>query len=394
MRRTICVVTTSRADYGILRWLMKEIREDPELELSVIATGAHLSSEFGMTVSEIEADGFRVDRQIEMLLSSDSAPAIVKSIGVETISLADALREIGPEFVVVLGDRYEIVPVALASVVFGMPVVHIHGGESSQGSIDEAFRHAVTKMASVHFPAAEAYRDRIIQMGEDPDRVFCFGAPGLDALHRLSLLDRRALETDLKFPLEGTVALVTYHPVTTEPGAAAEQIGNLLDAIEATGLRAVFTKANADLEGSVINRKIAEFCDRDPARFRLFENLGQARYLSCLKGLDLMVGNSSSGLIEAPSFRLPVVNIGDRQKGRIRAGNVIDAGSAAEQIREGIFRALSPGFRALLEGLENPYDRFRDGMTSRRIKDTLKQMPPGKSLIRKQFQGPASKGPR
>jgi UDP-N-acetylglucosamine 2-epimerase (non-hydrolysing)/GDP/UDP-N,N'-diacetylbacillosamine 2-epimerase (hydrolysing) len=392
-KRKICVVTTTRADYGILHWLMKEIREDPDLELSVVATGAHLSAEFGMTVNAIESDGFHVDRRIEMLLSSDSESAIVKSIGMEIISLADALKDIRPDFVVILGDRFEIVPVALASVIFGIPVVHIHGGETSEGSIDEAFRHAVTKMASIHFPATETYRNRILQMGENPDLTFNLGAPGLDALHKIPLLDRRRLETALEFRLDGTVAIVTYHSVTTEPGKAPEQIENLLGAISASGLRAVFTKANADLEGGVINRRLADYCGADPGRFRLFDNLGQTRYLSCLKSLDLMIGNSSSGLIEAPSFGLPVVNVGTRQQGRIRAGNVIDVGNGIEQIRAGISRALSPGFRKSLEGLQNPYDRFRDGMTSRRIKDTLKQIPSPNSLIKKGFRDLAFKGP-
>jgi UDP-N-acetylglucosamine 2-epimerase (non-hydrolysing)/GDP/UDP-N,N'-diacetylbacillosamine 2-epimerase (hydrolysing) len=365
---------------------MKEVSEDSELELSIIATGTHLSPEFGMTVGAIEADGFRVDRRIEMLLSSDSEAGIVKSIGMELISLADALREIRPDFVVILGDRFEIVPVALASVIFSIPVVHIHGGETSQGSIDESFRHAVTKMASIHFAATETYRNRILQMGENPELTFNLGAPGLDSLYKLPLLDRRGLATALQFPLDETVAMVTYHSVTTEPGQAREQIENLLRALEASGIRAVLTKANADLEGSVINRRVADFCGANPARFRLIDNLGQTRYLSCLKSLDLMIGNSSSGLIEAPSFGLPVVNVGARQKGRTRAGNVIDVGNSAEQIREGISRALSPGFRKSLEGLENPYDKFRDGMTSRRIKDTLKRIPSPKSLIKKEFR--------
>ena len=385
-RRKICVVTTTRADYGLLYWLMKEISADPDLELSVIATGTHLSPEFGMTVSAIEGDGFRIERRLEMLLSSDSDTAIVKSIGVEMISLADALKEVHPDLVVVLGDRFEIVPVALASVIFGIPVVHIHGGEISQGAIDELFRHAVTKLATVHFASTEAYRNRILQMGENPDLTFNVGAPGIDAIYKLSLLERSELEAALEFSLDGVVAVVTYHPVTTERGAAKVQVENLLGAIEASGIRAVFTKANADPEGGAINRKLSEFCGADPTRFKLFDNLGQKRYLSCMKSLDLMIGNSSSGLIEAPSFGLPVVNVGDRQKGRVRARNVIDVGNGIEQISDGISRALSTEFRKSLDGLENPYDRFRDGMTSRRIKETLKTLPLSESLVRKEFR--------
>jgi UDP-N-acetylglucosamine 2-epimerase (non-hydrolysing)/GDP/UDP-N,N'-diacetylbacillosamine 2-epimerase (hydrolysing) len=302
------------------------------------------------------------------------------------ISLADALQEILPDLVVILGDRFEIVPVALAAVIFRMPVAHIHGGEISQGAIDETFRHAVTKMASIHFAATEPYRQRILQMGESPALTFNVGAPGLDALYRLPLLGRAELETALDFSLDGAVALVTYHPVTIEPGSASQQIANVLTAIEASGIRAVFTKANADLEGGVINRRLADFCHSSPERFRLFDNLGQVRYLSCMKTLDLMLGNSSSGLIEAPSFRLPVVNVGIRQKGRTRAANVIDVENSVEKIMEGIAQALSPAFKRSLEGMQNPYDRFLDGMTSRRIKDTLKAIPLSDFLMGKEFR--------
>lgn len=385
-KRKICVVTTTRADYGLLYWLMKEIDGDPELELSVIATGMHLSYEFGMTVNTIENDGFRVDRRVEMLLSSDSARAIVKSMGVEMISLADALSGIEPDIVVLLGDRFEIVPVALAAVVLRIPVAHIHGGETSQGAIDEAFRHAVTKMANVHFPTTEIYRNRILQMGEAPELTFNFGAPGLDSIYRLPLLSRSELEESLQFSLEGSVALVTYHPVTTESGTAQLQVDNLLRAIEEAGIRAIFTKANADAEGSIINGRLASFCRDNTGRFRLFDSLGQTRYLSCMKNLDLMLGNSSSGLIEAPSFGMPVVNIGERQRGRMRAANVIDVGNSIEEISGGIACALSEDFRKSVENMENPYDRFRDGKASWRMKEQLKSIQLSDRLFRKEFR--------
>lgn len=365
---------------------MKEIDEDPELELSVVATGSHLSPQFGMTVNEIERDGFRIDRRIEMLLSSNNEAVIVKSSGVELISLADALQEIMPDLVAILGDRFEVVPVAFAAVIFKIPVVHIHGGEISQGAIDEMFRHAVSKMASIHFAATEPYRQRILQMGENPVFTFNFGAPGLDALYKLPLLDRSELEAALNFSLAGTVGLVTYHPVTIEPGSTSQQIDNVLAAIEASDIRAIFTKANADLGGGMINERLADFCRSTPERFRLFDNLGQVRYLSCMKELDLMLGNSSSGLIEAPSFKLPVVNIGIRQKGRTKAANVIDVDNRVEKIMEGIAKALSPEFKRSLEGMQNPYDRFLDGMTSRRIKDTLKTIPLRGFLMGKEFR--------
>ena len=384
--RKICVVTTTRADYGLLYWLIKEIEEDPELELSLIATGMHLSSEFGMTVKEIEKDGFHIDRRIEMLLSSNSERGIVKSMGVAMISFADALKEIAPDIIVILGDRFEIVPVAMASVVFRIPVAHIHGGETSQGAIDEAFRHSVTKMASIHFPATETYRNRIIQMGESPDLTFNLGAPGIDSIYMLPLLDKLELAESLQFSLQGTVAMVTFHPVTTESGTALVQVENMLQAIEDAGIRAIFTKANADADGSIINGRLAEFCQNRQDNFKLFDNLGQTRYLSCMKNLDLMLGNSSSGIIEAPSFRLPVVNIGDRQKGRMRAPNVIDVGNSVAEIRGGIATALSKDFRKSIKDIENPYDKFRDGQTSHRIMEVLKTVELSESLIKKKFR--------
>jgi UDP-N-acetylglucosamine 2-epimerase (non-hydrolysing)/GDP/UDP-N,N'-diacetylbacillosamine 2-epimerase (hydrolysing) len=241
-------------------------------------------------------------------------------------------------------------------------------------------------MASIHFPATEIYRKRILQMGENPDYTFNFGAPGLDNIYRLTLLDRRELETVLHFDLEGTVAVVTYHPVTTEQGTAPVQIDNLLAALDASGIRAIFTKANADADGSMINKRVGDFCRAIPGRFKLFDNLGQRNYLSCLKNLDLMLGNSSSGLIEAPSFELPVVNIGERQKGRIRSRNVIDVGNSVKEIMDGIENSLTTTFRKELQGMENPYDKFRDGKSSQRIKDKLKTVEISERLIKKEFR--------
>jgi UDP-hydrolysing UDP-N-acetyl-D-glucosamine 2-epimerase len=384
-KRMICVVTTTRADYGLLKYLMQEIREDPDLVLQIIATGMHLSGEFGRTVDAIEQDGFHVNRCVEMLLSSDSETAIIKSMGVAMISFADVLQEVRPDIIVLLGDRFEIVPVALSAVVHRIPVAHLHGGETSEGAMDESFRHAVTKLSSIHFPATEAYRRRIIRMGEAPDRVHTFGAPGLDALYRLQLYSRIELEHLLQFSLEGITALITYHPVTLEQGTAQSHIDNLLEAVKRSSLRGVFTKANADTGGMLINQRVAAFCASDPSRFKLFDSLGQHKYLSCLKCLDLMLGNSSSGLIEAPSFGMPVVNIGDRQKGRLRAGNIIDAGTEVEQIRAGITKALSREFREGLKTKDNPYDQFRDGRTSFRIKEKLKHVDISDRLLKKSF---------
>lgn len=386
LTRNICVMTTTRADYGLLYWLMKEIDDDSELELSIVVTGTHLAPEFGMTIKHIESDGFHISRSIEMLISTGNHRAILRSMGVELISLADVLSDINPDIIVVLGDRFEIVPVALAAVIMGIPLAHIHGGETSEGAIDESFRHAVTKLAAIHFPATDIYKKRIEQMGESSRFIFNYGAPGLDSIYRLSLLNREQLEEVFQFSLAGVVALVTYHPVTTEPGSALLHLEELIKALKNTGVRAIFTKANADTDGVAINQRLAEVCKNNPEDYKLFDSLGQMKYLSCLKSLDLMVGNSSSGLIEAPSFRLPVVNIGERQKGRIKAKNVLDVGNSAEEISGGITRVLSVDFKILLEDMENPYDIFRDGKTSWRIKEKLKSIEISQQLTKKEFQ--------
>jgi len=384
-RRRICVVTTSRADYGVLYWLLKEIREDNALELQILATGMHLSSEFGLTYRAIEDDGFQINKRIEMLLSSDTESAVIKSMGVGLISCSTAFKELMPEIVVVLGDRYDLYPVVLAALVSRIPIAHIHGGETSQGAIDEAIRHSITKIASIHFPATTLYRKRIIQMGEDPTLVFAYGSPGLDTLYRTKLMSKKKLEAFLDFVLDGTVAIITYHPVTLETKSVTTQIGNLLSALEATHLKAVFTKANADTHGNIINQMIKEFADRDPSRYRFFDNLGQIAYMSCLKHLDVMIGNSSSGLIEAPSFGLPVVNIGDRQKGRIKAENVIDVGYSTKEIRRGIEAACAVEFKKGIRHVKNPYDAYGDGKVSYRIKEKLKTIKISPSLLKKKF---------
>ncbi|MDW5377023.1 UDP-N-acetylglucosamine 2-epimerase [Halomonas sp. HP20-15] len=371
------MLTTTRADYGLLYWLLREIEGDPELELMLAVTGTHLSAEFGSTVREIEKDGFTVRRRMEILLSSDSRLAMTKAMGLALLASGDALAEDRPDIVVVLGDRFEIVPVALAAVVQGIPVAHLHGGETSQGALDEYFRHAVTKLATFHFPATEVYRRRILQMGELSDATFNYGAPGLDHIYRGELLDRQALTEALGRPLIRPTALITYHPVTGEiEGSSAASLAALLEALDAfDGLDVVFTKANADSQGRSINAHLAEWCRQRSHRAQLHDNLGQRVYLSCLRHLDVMIGNSSSGLLEAPSFELPVVNIGTRQEGRLAAVNVISVDNDFEAIRAGIEQALSAAFRESLKGLKNPYDRYADGTASHRIKERLKKIP-------------------
>lgn len=384
-RRKICVVTTSRADFGLLSGLLKAIRDDSALRLQVIASGTHLEPEFGQTWRDIEAEGINIDRKIRLHMQGDSSLANLKSISLGIGGFAESFVELKPEVVVMLGDRFELLPPAISALMLQIPIAHIHGGELSEGVIDDSVRHAITKMASLHFAAAEPYRQRIIQMGESPSRVFNFGAPGLDKLYGSTLLTRSQLEQELEFSLEDSVALVTYHPATRDAEGANSQARSLVAAIKASGLKAVFTMANADAQGSVINARLRSACAQTPERFKWIAHLGHRRYLSCLQYFAVMVGNSSSGLTEAPSFRLPVVNIGDRQRGRVRAANVIDVPCSQAAILQGIKRAISPRFRTSLRGMRNPYDRFHDGCSSERIKDVLKAVELSGNLLKKTF---------
>jgi len=384
-RRKICVVTTSRADFGLLQKLMQCIDADRALQLQVIASGMHMTASFGWTVREIEAAGIKVDRKINLNLSGGSALDNAKAIGLGIPRFGNALTELRPAIVVLLGDRFEILAPATAALMLQIPIAHIHGGERSEGAIDESIRHAITKMAALHFAATETYRNRIIQMGESPERVFNFGAPGLDQLYERDLLSRPQLEDELGISLQEPVALVTYHPVTRDSGSAEAQIRCLVGALMASGLKAIFTMANADAQGSLINNRLQAVCSQNPERFKWVSHLGHRRYLSCLKHLALMVGNSSSGLIEAPSFRLPVVNVGERQRGRVRASNVIDVECTQAAIERGIRRAISRRFRLSLRGMRNPYDRYHDGLSSERIRDVLREVDISGDLLTKRF---------
>jgi UDP-hydrolysing UDP-N-acetyl-D-glucosamine 2-epimerase len=384
-RRKICAVTTSRADFGLLRGLLNAIQTDSALRLQVIASGMHLAPSFGRTWRDIEAAGIKIDRKINLRLTGDSSLDNLKSIAMGLNGFGEAFAELKPEIVVLLGDRFELLSAAIAALMLRIPIAHIHGGELSEGAIDDSVRHAITKFAALHFATTEPYRRRIIQMGESPDRVFNFGAPGLDALYGSTLLTRPQLEQELGFSLQHPVALVTYHPATLDADSAEAQVRRLLSAIKASGLKAVFTMANADAQGALINACLQTACAQTPERFKWFPHLGHRRYLSCLKHCSVMVGNSSSGLIEAPSFRLPVVNIGDRQRGRVRAPNVIDVPCSRAAILRAIKRAVSSRFRASLRGMRNPYDRFHDGSASQRIKNVLKQIPLTDDLVKKRF---------
>jgi len=380
--RNICVVTGTRAEYGLLAGLMKEINEAEGLALQVIATGAHLSPEFGLTYREIEHDGFFIDKKIEMLMSSDSEIGVAKSMGATMLGFADALSELKPDILVVLGDRYEIFSVVATAAVLRIPVAHLHGGEVTEGAFDDSFRHSITKMSHLHFTSTESYRQRVIQLGEPPDRVFNTGAIGLDNINNLSLLPREEFEKAIGFSLASKNILVTFHPVTLESNTAGQQFNALLSVLdEQENTHIIFTKANADTNGRVINQMIDEYVKANPLKSRSFDSLGVLRYLSAMQFVDAVVGNSSSGIIEVPSFRIGTINIGDRQKGRIKASSVIDCQAKKEYIRQAFEELYSEGFQSRLKSVESPYG---DGGVAKKIVTVIRKYPLG-DILKKHF---------
>ena len=355
MTRRICVVTGTRAEYGLLRWVMEGIRRNSALELQTIVTGMHLSTEFGLTYRDIEKDGFRIDRKVEMLLSADTPTGISRSMGLGLIGFGDALEELQPDLMLVLGDRFEILSAVVAAMIARVPVAHLHGGEATEGLIDESIRHSVTKMSHLHFVAVDEYRKRVIQLGEEPDRVFLVGGLGVDAIGKLPLLSRADLEASLDFKLAARNLLVTFHPVTLEAASAAGQMEELLAALaELTDTHLIFTLPNADTEGRALIDKIHRFVATHP-NSRAYTSLGQLRYLSCIRHVDGVVGNSSSGLTEAPSFHKGTLNIGDRQRGRLKAASVIDCAPERTSIGAALRRLYSSEFKATLHEVRNPY---------------------------------------
>jgi len=352
----VCVPTGARADYGLLYWLLRELGADSECELQLVVTGMHLSPEFGMTVNVIEADGFDTSERVEMLLSGDSPAAITKSIGLGVIGFADVLGRLSPDVIVLLGDRFEMLAAAQAAMVAGVPIAHLHGGESTEGLIDEAIRHAVTKMAHLHFVAAEPYRRRVIQMGESPERVFNVGAIGLDHLKRTTLLSTAELEAELDLGLSSPVFLVTHHPETLVPEDQTAGLRELLEALDGfPDAKVVITYPNADTHGRTLIPMIEEFAVARPGRVKAVRSLGQQRYLSLLRAADVVVGNSSSGIIEAPSVQTPTVNVGSRQAGRLRADSVLDVEPSSSAIMAAIREALSERMQTLASRVSNPY---------------------------------------
>ena len=369
----ICVVTGSRAEYGLLSRLMQMIQEESGLKLQVISTNMHLSPEFGLTYQEIEKDGFFINKKVEMLLSSDTANGTAKSVGLATIGFADAYEDLKPDLLLVLGDRYEILSAVTTALFYKIPVAHLHGGEITEGAYDDAIRHAITKMSHLHFTSTEEYRKRVIQLGENPERVFNVGAIGIDNIKHLKLLSRDVLERELQFLLKEQTILVTYHPVTLDENDTRMQFQCLLNVLnDRQDIRIIFTLPNSDTGGRVIIPMIQDFVKCNKDRAIAFASLGSLRYLSVLRCVSAVVGNSSSGIIEAPSFGIPTLNIGNRQKGRIVARSVLQCEISEQAIRAGLEIVLANSFLQLARNVINPYEQKN---TAVKIRDVLKTYP-------------------
>jgi len=369
LKRKVCAYTSGRMDYGLLRGLMQEIAASDQLRLQILASGMHLSPEFGKSIDEIFEDGFKPDETVEILLSSDTPIGVCKSMGLAMIGYGEAIQRLQPDIIVVLGDRFETFCTAAAAQVCRVPLGHIHGGETTEGAIDEAFRHSITKMSHLHFASCEEYRKRIIQLGEPPDCVFNVGALGVENIKRTHLMNRQELAESIGFHIEERYFLVTFHPVTLEKDTAGMQFKALLDALEEfPDYKVIITKTNADSEGRVINRMIDLYAERRNGGVIAVTSLGMRRYLSAMKYAEVVIGNSSSGIIEAPTLKVPTVNIGDRQKGRVRTVSVIECEPTERNILQAIKKALSNDFKRSLGAMKNPYEGDN---TARRIKDAI-----------------------
>lgn len=382
MVKKICIVTGSRCEYGLLYWLLKAVKQDKALQLQIIATGMHLSHEFGLTYKKILEDGFLIDEKVEMLLSSDTSVGITKSIGLGVIGFADAYARLNPDMVIVLGDRFETLAAAQAAFIARIPLAHIHGGELTLGAYDDGIRHSVTKMSQLHFVATDAYRQRVIQLGEHPDNVFHVGAMVLDSISNLSLLSKTQLAELLGISFKKRNVVVTFHPETlekTSPKQAFQELLAALSKLEDTLF--IFTKGNADTDGRIINDLIDEFCKQNPEKAKAFVELGHVNYLSLLNVVDMAIGNSSSGVIEVPYFKIPTINIGDRQKGRFRPASVIDCVANAQAISDAIAQGFSSQFNDVINKMTLPHG---EGKIAQHIIEIIKNKDLH-ALIKKEF---------
>ena len=381
MSKNICVVTGTRAEYGLLRWVIENIKDDADLNLQIIATGMHLSPEFGLTYKEIEDDGFYIDRKVEMQMSSDTPLGITKSMGLGMIGFADALNELQPDILVVLGDRYEIFSAVCAALVACIPVAHLHGGETTEGAFDEAIRHSITKMAHLHFVAAEYYRRRVIQLGEDTRNVFLVGGLGIDSINNMELLNRKELECELGFEFSERNLLITFHPVTLERASSASQMSELLSALAPMkSTRLIFTMPNSDTDSRILFKMINQFVAENDNAY-VFTSLGHLRYLSCIAQVDGVLGNSSSGLLEVPSFNKATVNIGERQRGRLQAESVINCDPICKSISDTIDVMYSKIFQDKLKNITSPYGT---GGASKKVVEIIKASDTRK-IVKKTF---------
>ncbi|PJZ45525.1 UDP-N-acetylglucosamine 2-epimerase [Leptospira brenneri] len=355
LKQKICFVTGTRAEYGLLKRLMKLIQTSPIFELQVIATGMHLSPEFGLTYQEIEEDGFLIDRKVEMLLSSDTSFSIAKSVGLGMIGLSDALKDLKPDLVFLLGDRFELLSVAPICLFSNIPIAHIHGGEITEGAYDDAIRHSITKMSNLHFVATEEYRNRVIQLGENPETVFCVGGLGVDAIKNLQFLNKEELENELDFRFGERNLLVTFHPVTLEEHSSLEQFDYLLSALDKfPEINIIFTLPNSDNGSRGLIDKINTYVS-GRKNSKAFTSLGQLKYFSTIRFVDAVVGNSSSGLLEVPTLKKFTINIGDRQKGRVRAKSVLDCQPNQDEIENTLKLIYTNEYKSLLRDIQNPY---------------------------------------
>lgn len=369
MKKTICIVTGTRAEYGLLRPIIKQVIATNSFEIKIVATGMHLSEDFGLTYKEIEADGISIDAKIDVLQNDDSNKAMSKAIGIGVIRFAEYFGKTQPAMVVVLGDRFEIFAAATAAAVACIPIAHLYGGETTEGAVDEFFRHSISKMSYLHFTSTEQYRQRVINMGETPDRVFNVGATGVENILSMPLMTIDELAQSIGFNLNSPYALVTFHPVTLEKNTAPKQIEDLLSALnETNGLNYIFTKANADANGRAINKKIDAYCE-EKRNAIAFTSMGVLRYLSAMKYCEMVIGNSSSGIMETPSFKKPTINIGDRQKGRICAKSVISCEAEKHSIINSLKKARSQEFLDEIAHQSSPYG---DGKTSEKIAAVMK----------------------
>ncbi len=381
--KKVCVVTGTRAEYGLLKPLIQKINSDNDLELLLVVTGMHLSPEFGLTYKEIEQDGFVITERNEMILSSDTPNGIAKSTGLGMIGFADIFTRIVPDMVVILGDRYEAFAAATVAMIHRIPISHIHGGELTLGAVDDVIRHSITKMSTLHFTSTEEYRRRVIQLGEDPKRVFNVGSLGVENIKTQKLMNREELSRSIKFSLDMPYVLVTFHSVTLENNTAYEQFDNLLAALDRfPEYRIIFTKANADTDGRVINQKIDVYVRCNKSRAVAFSSLGMIRYLSALQYCEMVIGNSSSGIAEAPSFKIPTINIGDRQLGRIKARSVIDCMNDIDAISTAIRKAKELKAKKELDGITNPYEKSG---TSENILLEMRRYLWAKDVMKKKF---------